>query len=57
VFRLIILVNDFDAVFDHTHGDADSTRRATFEKEGFISVADGFYIWQIEEIHGMFQAS
>ena len=57
MFRLIILVNDFDAVFDHVHGDADSTRRATFEKDGFMSLTDGFYIYWLEEIHGMFQAS
>ena len=36
VLRLTILVNDFDAVLGHTHGDADSTRRATFEMEVFI---------------------
>lgn len=36
VLRLTILVNDLDAVFGHTHGDADSRRRATFEMEVFI---------------------
>ena len=36
VLRLTIFVNDLVAVFGHTHGDADSRRRATFEMEVFI---------------------
>ena len=45
VLRLTILVNDFDAVFGHTHGDADSTRRAIFEIEVFILFSICFSAW------------